>query len=425
MVVLSIGFTSANGQNLTNYVRKHKAEVAERQRVEREAYESACLQGTMEALKAFVNKYPNSKYVSDANAKLRSLELKIEKDAYSAACKTGTLEAFRDFLSKYPQSEYVQDIKNRIADFNQWSAAKEANTIQAYNNYLQTSSFKTFAEEARLAIDDINAVSEWQRVKTTNNLSEVEAYIKKHPTASCMADVKKKEHELKGVQFYNNGNFASAYREFSEAGGKYAISFSSREMFDRCQEYHEYSLLSSYSKESDLNAFTTKYPNSQYSNQVSNWIAIAKAKQFSMYTADYTYRNALSYAKDDATRNQVKSYYEAKRREYSAYKKEQRRIKWRRDGGIVNFGIELIDLGINPSSYDDYDSSIDYVAYYNVGLGIKVGNYKSPVQFEVGAKPGLAIYTLWYGSDDETKTRFHMPLYARLKIGLVGGSRSK
>lgn len=425
VMVMFMGISTTNGQTLTDYAKKHKAELAEKQKIEKEAYDAACIKGTMEALKAFVNNYPKSKYASEAKSKIRSLELKTEKDAFDSACKTSTLDAFRSFLKKYPQSQYAQDVQNRIKDFDLWSIAKKNNTIQAYNSYLENSQYKTFATEAKAAIQDINAVSEWQNVKSTSSLAEVQAYINKYPNASSINDARKKEHELKGVQFYNSGNLASAYREFTDAGGKYAIAYANRAAYDKCQEYHDFSLLSSYSKESELTEFLKKYPNSEYGNKVSNWIAIAKAKDFSMYSGEYTYKSALSYAKDETTRNQVKVYYETRQREYSQYKKDQRRAKRRRDGGIVNFGIEISDIAFNPAVYSDDDYDIDYVMYYNVGLGIKLGNYKSPVQFEVGAKPGLTLYTLWYGYEDETKISFHLPLYARLKIGLGGGSYSK
>lgn len=425
VMVMFIGISTANGQTLTDYAKKHKAELAEKQKIEKEAYDAACIKGTMEALNTFVNNYPKSKYASEAKSKIRSLEQKIEKDAYDSACKTSTLDAFRGFLKKYPQSQYAQDVQNRIKDFDLWSIAKKNNTIQAYNSYLENSQYKTFAAEAKAAIQDINAVSEWQNVKSTSSLAEVQAYINKYPNASSISDARKKEHELKGVQFYNSGNLASAYREFTDAGGKYAIAYANRAAYDKCQEYHDFSLLSSYSKESELTEFLKKYPNSEYGNNVSNWIAIAKAKDFTMYSGEYTYKSALSYAKDETTRNQVKGYYEARQREYSQYKKDQRRAKRRRDGGIVNFGIEISDIAFNPAVYSDDDYDIDYVMYYNVGLGIKLGNYKSPIQFEVGAKPGLTLYTLWYGYEDETKTSFHLPLYARLKIGLGGGNYSK
>lgn len=425
VMVMFIGISTANGQTLTDYAKKHKAERASKQKIEKEAYDAACIKGTIDALKAFVNNYPKSKYASEAKSKIRNLELKIEKDAYDSACKTSTLDAFRSFLKKYPKSQYAKDVQNRIKDFDLWTVAKKNNTIQAYNSYLQHSQYKTFTKEAKAAIEDITAVSEWQNIKTTTNLAEVQAYIKKYPNASCISEAKKKGHELKGVQYYNSGNLASAYREFTEAGGKYALSYNNRSTFDKCLEYHDFSLLSSYSTESELSNFLKKYPNSTYSTQVSNWIAIAKAKNFSMYTGEYTYQSTLAYAKDESTRNQVKKYYEAKQKEYSRYKKEQRRKERRKDGGIVNIGIELSDIAFNPNAYEDYESEIDYFMYWNLGIGIKLGNYKSPIQFEVGAKPGLTFYTLWYSYDDETEHSFHLPLYARLKINITGGDYSK
>lgn len=425
VMVLTVSIPNVKSQTLTDYAKKHKAELAEKQKIEKDAYETACSRGSMSALKAFVDSYPKSKYASEVNSRIRSLELKIEKEAYNSACQTGTLDAFRGFVNTYPQSQYAQDVQNRIKDYDLWSVAKKDNTIQSYHSYLQNSILKSYISEARAAIDDINAVSEWQKVKSTNSLSDVQTFLQKHPNASCISDAIKKEHELKGIQLYNNGDKASAYREFIDAGGKYALDYANRTAYEECQEYHDFSLLSSYSKEAELFDFLTKYPNSSYGGQVSNLIAIAKAKDFTMYSGDYSYKSALLYAKDDATRNQVKRYYEIKKREFSQYKKEQRRIKRIADGGVFNFGLEIMDLGLNPTSYDDSDNDIDYTLYYNVGLSLKLGNYKSPIQLEFGAKPGLVFYTLWQGYEDEGKSAFHLPLYARLKVNVVSGYSSR
>lgn len=418
---------SVNAQTLTNYAKKHKAEMVEKQKIEKEAYLNACSYGTLNAFKNFIKNHPKSKYVRDANSKIRSIELKNEKNAYDKVCLEGTLEAFNGFLKQYPRSKYVPDIKNRIADFDIWVMAKKQNTVQSYNSYLQKSQLKTFAKEANSAIEDIYAVAEWQRIKATNSLSAVQAYISKYPQASSISDARKKEHELKGRDFYDSGNMSDAYREFTAAGGKYSLASENWEAYDKTFEYHEFSILSSYSDESDLTNFLSKYPNGSYSDQVSNWIALSKAKSLTMYSGDYSYKAALAYAKDTSTRNQVKSYYEARKHEYSQYKKQLRKARYRRDGGIINFGIECLDIAFNPSAYDedDVDSDIDYVMYCNVGVGIKLGNFKSPVQFEVGAKPGFVLYTLWYGSDDETKAAFHLPLYARLKINIFKGNYTR
>ena len=233
---------------------------------------------------------------------------------------------------------------------------------------------------------------------------------------------------MKGVQYYNSGNLASAYQEFIDAGGKYALAYPNRTAYDKCQEYHDFSLLNSNSKEVELNGFMTKYPNSTYTNQVSNWIAIAKAKEFSMYTTEGTYKMVLSYAKDDVTRNQVKSYYVAKQNEYSQYKKSVRRANRRANGGWVNVGWEIIDFGFNMA-FKDRDLNI---LTYNMGLGLRIGNFTDRIQFEIGVKPGLVVYNInsgkYYDADgnfSSSTCKFHMPVYAKLKLNLFkAGQRS-
>lgn len=160
-----------------------------------------------------------------------------------------------------------------------------------------------------------------------------------------------------------------------------------------------------------------KYPNSQYFDSVSNMMAISKAKNLNVNSKASFYYEALSYAKDKKTRVTVQSYIDRSKKAYSTFQKQQRRARIRANGGIINLGFEIADIGINPSAYES-GSDIDIVWYYNVGLGMKIGNYRSPVQFEVGAKPGFMFYTLWYGSEDESKSAFHLPLYTKLKINL-------
>ena len=189
IVVLSMGVSNAYGQTLTSYAKKHKAELAEKQKAEKEAYESACIKGTIDDLRLFVKNYPKSRYVSEANLKIRNIEVEIEKDAYESVCKTGTIEAFRGYLEKYPKSQYSQDIQNRIKDFDLWSVAKVNNTIQAYNSYLQNSNYKTFEKEAKVAIEDLIAVSEWQNIKSSKNLSDIQSFIGKYPNSSIINDV--------------------------------------------------------------------------------------------------------------------------------------------------------------------------------------------------------------------------------------------
>lgn len=350
---------------------------------------------------------------------------RIEKKRYESACEKGTLEAFQEYMKLYPNGKYAPDVKKRIEDYDLWTKAVDTNTVAAYNNYLSTSKFKSFKDKANEAIVELQSIEKWKSIKSSKSISEIELFIRTYPKSSCVDKAQKRIHELKGANYYSSNDLINAYHEFNKAGGKYALDQANQSKFDECQENWDYNNLTAYSKEEQLLSFLRKYPSGKYSDEISNRVAISKAKSFNMYSGDTSFNEALRYAKDETTKDLVRRYADNSKKAYSQHKKEQRRIKRRMNGGILNFGIEFLDLAFNPSMYNDTDSDVDYVMYYNVGLGIKLGNYKSPVQFEIGAKPGLVVYTLWYGSEDETKTSFHLPLYARLKIGLWGGYSSK
>ncbi len=340
-------------------------------------------------------------------------EKKEENESYESACNTGTIKAFKDYLNKYPKGKFVTDINNRIADYDIWSKAKNTNTITAYNSYLQNSEFKVFSSEAKEAIIELQSIDEWNRIKVVDNITKVEEFLVKYPNSSRKSDAQKMIHELKAVSYYKSGNLASAYLEFEKTGGKQFISSENRIFYDKSEEYYEYYLLGETSKEVDLTSFLNKYPHSDYYDKVSNMVAISKAKEFSMYTGESSFNAALRYAKDDYTKKRVKLYIDSSKKEYSKHKKQKASARRFQNGGTVLFGFELLDFGWNGISSD-----VDYfdIYYYNMGLSLKLGNYKDPVQFEVGVKPGLLIID---DGINDIETKFHMPAYARLKLNLL------
>lgn len=353
---------------------------------------------------------------------------RVEKQKYESACKKGTLEAFQEYIKLYPKGKYATDVKNRIEDYNQWSEAVKTNTIEAYNNYIDSSKFKSFKENAIEAITELQSVDKWKSIQSSKNIAEIEMFMKTYPKSSCINSAQKRIHELNGVDFYLANDLINAYQEFNKAGGKYTLEQVNQSKFDECQEYWDYNNLTSYSTEEKLLSFLRKYPSGKYSNEISNRIAISKAKSFTMYSGDITFNEALGYAKDETTKNLVKRYVESSKRAYSQHKKQMRKARVKANGGYVQFGLELLDFGWNGISPDRYLN----VGYYNIGASVKFGNNKAPVQFEIGIKPGLIFYNYadeddsYYDSDYETHTKFHLPAYAKLKINLCNiGSSSK
>ena len=423
----------ANAQTLKNYAKQRNQELAERQRMEKSNYEKACQKGTLAAYNEYLSMYPKGKYVQDARMRVAEIERKNEQDLYDYAAKVETSQAYEAYLKKYPNGRYAQEARGRVDDMELWKKAKSANTIAAYRNYLSASKNKSFSQLANDAITDLESKDAWNAIKQSSSKSVIENFIQKYPKSSCLSEANKRLNELTAVELYGQGDLQRAYDKFEAAGGRYSIEYSNRSKYDDCLEYVEYKKLNSYTKESDLLAFLKKYPSSRYYDQVSNMVAIAKAKSFSMYASSYTFNEAMSYAKDKTTKNTVQSYIDSTKKSYSQYKRQQRHNRVMANGGYVKFGLEIMDLAFAGTTSGEGQSTM----YYNMGLSVKFGNYKAPVQLEMGIKPGIvytefessyhgSYYDYDYGYENsENKTFFHMPVYAKLKLNICDAGGSK
>ena len=356
---------------------------------------------------------------AQAEAEKKSRE---ERQAYESACRSNSRQTLESFLYNYPYSQYASDVKERIQDLELWSRASQANTVSSYQEYLYTSKILSNQDEAQKRINDLRANQEWERIRYSSNQYDFEQFITSYPNSPHKSDASKRIHELKGLRYYNSGNLQSAYDEFNLAGGRYALDYSNRSKYNDCEEYVDYTKLSSYSSESDLSSFLSKYPTSKYRKEIMNALAIAKARNLSIYSGDYQYNEALSYAQDKETRSIVKGYIKNIKKVRKNSNKQYRpsignHIK---NNDLFSLGIDLWDIGTNVLS--SADSRYWHTIFYDFALSLRIGNYKSPVSFEAGIRPG---WLRWVStSDDEglfyndADTKFHMPVFAKLKVNL-------
>ena len=353
------------------------------------------------------------------NSDIEALEKEAERTYFENACSRETSQALQDYINRYPNGRYVQDARNRIEDVRLWQDAKKQNTIVAYRNYLNKSATQSYSQLANAAIADLESREEWERIRRTTSKTVVETFIETHPKSSCIDAARKRYEELLAVEYYEQGDLLRAFEKFEAAGGRSRIDMSNRLKYDDCLEYKDFKKLNT-TKESELLAFLKKYPSGKYYNEVSNMIAIERARSLTLFSGDSKYYEALSYARDNSTRNYVQSCIDNSRRDYRSYKRKQ---KWKRhnaNGKLIQLGFEIIDAGLNPSTYEQYDNYLNIAWFYNGGLSLKVGNFSDPIQFEVGVKAGVVGYVLSPGTDEEKyKVRFHMPIFARLKINLL------
>ncbi len=106
-----------------------------------------------------------------------------------------------------------------------------------------------------------------------------------------------------------------------------------------------------------------------------------------------------------------------------------------RNGGFLNFGFDLLEVGMNVPVKDQKIGPM----YYKFGVNLRFGNFKSPVQLAVGAKIGVNFHyndivnlTKIESPTDilgeikkfDLKQNIQLPIFAKLKVNLVSGDRS-
>lgn len=107
---------------------------ATRQTQEQRVWEEAASAHTVNAYLAYMNAYPNGKYVADAEAKMKALKDR-EASAWEKVKTSEDIAACRDFLRQYPDSPYRALVSNRL-DSLMWIDAYTANTAQRYSEYM-------------------------------------------------------------------------------------------------------------------------------------------------------------------------------------------------------------------------------------------------------------------------------------------------
>ena len=403
-------------------------------------------------------------------AEQRAKELKQQESArYNAILDSKDLSKYNQFINDYPRGNKTQEIRKRAQEVKLWNDVKTQNTITSYERYLSTtqyhwydneatqairslkqkaekaewdkvvalntiSSYQTYIQnnpasgykqEAEKAINRLQGEQVWNKIKDSDNINELQNFTTSYPHATEVSVATARLHELKGIKHYNEGNLGPAYELFSNLS-RDNISYANRKAYDEVIEYNEYSKLGYYASEAALLSFMRKYPNSKHADDVSNKIAVTKARNFGDYASSYDYNQALSYAKDSYTRNSVQSYISMNKKKQKERRNALKSWERKQNGGTFNLGLDFLDLGLN-GAYDDCT-----LWYYNVGLMLRLGNFKDRVQFAIGIKPGIFGYTeevysrdYYYDYyDTENRTAFHVSIIGQLKLNLFNTSEN-
>lgn len=388
-----------------------------------------------------------------SNAEQKERE-RVEKERYDEACKKGTLEGYDNFLALYPKSKYATDIYARKDDAIAFNKAKKLNTKEAYEYYLNKSQLLIYVSQAKKSLSELVAEVEWNKVKNSIDIGEMESFISKFPNSSYAKTANQRKKLILAIDAYEQEDYSLSLQLFNEIGEQIELLPGQKEIHMRVAEEVAFLKLTPNSSQIEYKEFIDKYPKGKYASLVSNWRAINYAKSLLVTDSESKYAIVRSYARDDKTRSLVEQYIVNNERNKTAYyndlkekKKEQEKkqkqyykeqeksaLKILRelndDWKLINFGVGLFDLKSNYlTPYIEGDSDPIYLALHHLGfpISIKIGSNRETLQFEVGLKPSIVISHIIGLSDipftedinTNVQYKFHMPAFTRIKLSIV------
>ena len=427
LMFLGLFYNQAEAQSLMQTAKEAEQRAKEARQQEIARYDEIVDSKDPVAYQQYILDFPTGSKTPEIKGRLQEINL------WNEAKDRHTVSAYETYLKNSQYHWYESEATHAIsvmrerAEREAWDKFRSANTIEAYQQYLSDNPNSIYRQEAEKAIYELRERAAWEKIRYAHEISdieEIESFVSNYPDAPESPEAVARLHELKGLREYNEGNLDAALSEFSQVDRE-RLSYSARKAYDDVIEYNEFSKLGLNPSEASLADFMRRYPHSRYLAEVSNRLAIAKARKFGDYATDSDYAKALSYATDPSTREAVYAYISENRQRQKDRISAQKTWQRQQNGGWLNLGLSFLDFGCNLD-FEDYS-----LWYYNVGVILRLGNFKDWAQLAVGVKPGVLGYkegentsSFFDDSDGDTHVAFHMPILAQLKLNLFTTSRN-
>jgi hypothetical protein len=128
-----------------------EAERGKQRIIEKQEFDRAMALNNEEALRAFIKKYPSSLLGQQAQQKFNYLDA----DAWNNAYRKNSIEALDDYLKRFPNGRMVHEALNRKASLCEqklWESVKQIDSYEAYSKYVLFYPKGRYVNEARKGI---------------------------------------------------------------------------------------------------------------------------------------------------------------------------------------------------------------------------------------------------------------------------------
>lgn len=324
----------AQAQNII--VEKHMRQG--RQLMDQKRYEAAIRQFDL-ALKDSPNhsealrlKRECQQHLENSAEERRQEAERKEREAYEAACQEGSVERLQAFVMRYPNSHYSVEAQNKIQDMEAWQKACLADTKEAYSAYIRTTSTGAFNDEANRRIREFVKIEtdqqmreRWSQIRESDDVEQFSAFLRDFPDSEFADEASYRVNLFTAEECYATGGYNSAVGYYEKANRYRTLSGDHLAHYKEIQkiEKHE-SMMRSSDKTEVWSYFNSLDTSSPFYDQASDHYAELMVAGFTTATDESQYKVALRYAKSDAVRNKINSRMEELKRQEKINKRYER-----------------------------------------------------------------------------------------------------
>lgn len=157
-------------------------------------YNKAIEQNTIESYDEYLTKFPEGSMKIPAIEKIETLVAELDSDDedsfWNQTKRTGSIPAIEIYLDKYPQGKYITEANNLISALRSkqetayWEESKQLNTLTGYRNYLAQypkGQYQDAANKFIAKLKENEDLQAWSGIKSRKDTSEIKEYITDYP----------------------------------------------------------------------------------------------------------------------------------------------------------------------------------------------------------------------------------------------------
>jgi hypothetical protein len=358
---------------------------------------------------------------AEAKALLAQCEQKIEAqrtaelEELNNAVEAGTEQALRDFIERYPEGFYIEQAQNYLQDFHLWDTARQKGTKDAYLEYLSTSTIQGYKNEAELAIKTIDAAAAWAICKKNLSINKLEEFIEDYADTPYEKEARYELYLMKAENYYDLGAHSSALKCYEDANKIHSLTGQYSKHYRELQTEARYNEIKWSNRIADLKDFLSRTStDSPYYDPISNRLALALSDKFTVYSSEADFNEAKKYARDTATKAKVQEAIDnIKVRKRDLRIAERKKARQNKGKGLVSFDLNVL------SCY--YGNAFEV----ETGMRVRLGRADQRLNFLIGTDVQLYMYTrtdyeYGYGylySGTTFFTKLTIPASVRLNFG--------